>query len=239
MDEITNRLKGLRLPGMAACWASWQETRSTDGLTLQDGLQLLLQAEEDTRKENRNNRLLKEARFRYQATLEELNYDTTRGLNKLDVMTLASGEYIRRGVPVLITGPAGTGKSWLATALGYQACLSGFKVRYFGIQKLFEEITLARMQSSLHKFFDKMAQTDLLILDDWAVRKLDGQQVLDFMELIEDRHGRKSTIIVSQVPVADWYDMLDANTTAADAILDRIVHAAVRFTLSGQSLRKK
>ena len=84
-----------------------------------------------------------------------------------------------------------------------------------------------------------MAQTDLLILDDWAVRKLDGQQVLDFMELIEDRHGRKSTIIVSQVPVADWYDMLDANTTAADAILDRIVHAAVRFTLSGQSLRKK
>ena len=104
---------------------------------------------------------------------------------------------------------------------------------------LFEEITLARVSSTLHRFFDKLAQTDLLILDDFGVKVLDGQQLLDFMEIIEDRHGRKATIIMSQLPVADWYDVLRNNTTAADAILDRIVHTSVRFELKGSSMRRK
>lgn len=239
MGEIENRLKSLRLPGMAECWSSWEETRSLDGLSLRDGLQLLLQAEEDNRKRNRDARLIKGAHFRYHSFLEELNYDSTRGLSKVEVMNLASGEYIRRGISVLITGPAGTGKSYLASALGHHACLTGFKVRYYGMQKLFEEITLCRMEATLHKFFDKMAQVDLLILDDWGLKKFDCQQVLDFMELIEDRHGRKSTILISQLPVSEFYTILEANTTAADAICDRIVHSSIRFSLSGESLRKK
>ena len=105
--------------------------------------------------------------------------------------------------------------------------------------KLFEEITLARISATLHKYFAKIAQADLLILDDFGVAVLDGQQLLDFMEIIEDRHGRKATIIVSQLPVTDWYDVLSGNTTAADAILDRLVHTALRFDLSGTSMRKK
>ena len=239
MDEIAHELKSLRMPGMAGCWLSLQETRKVDSLSFQDGMQLLLQAERDQRKENRNTRLIKEARFRYQVGIEEVVFDANRGLDKNKIMQLATGEYIRKGVPVIITGAAGTGKSWLGTALGYQACLSGFKVAYFNMHKLFERITMARIETNLPKFFDKMAQTDLLILDDFGMKVMDGQQLLDFMELIEDRHARKATIIVSQLPVANWYDVMGTNTTAADAILDRIVHTAQRFELKGESMRKK
>lgn len=239
MEEIASRLRSLRMPGMAACWTSWMETRSASDLSLQDAMSLLLQAEEDARRENRNARLVKEAKFRYQASIEQITCDATHGLSKTDLMSLATCNFIKQGVPVIITSATGSGKSWLASAVGYQACLMGFKVRYFGMLKLFEEIELARVSATLHHFFDRMSQTDLLIIDDFGLKKLDGQQMLDLMEIMEDRHGRKSTLITSQVPVSDWYDLLEANTTAADAILDRIVHTATRFPLSCVNSRRK
>ena len=239
MDLIANELKSLMMPGMAQCWRSLQETRKADALSFYDGLQLLLQAEKDQRKSNRNARLIREAGFRYQASIEEMVFDAARGVEKTRVLQLATCEYVKQGLSILITGAAGTGKSWLATSLGYQACLCGFHVKYFNLQKLFERITMARIETALPKFFDKIAQTDLLIIDDFGMKVLDGQQLLDFLEVIEDRHARKATIIISQLPVANWYDIMSANTTAADAILDRIVHTAQRFELSGQSLRKK
>jgi DNA replication protein DnaC len=238
MDFIANELKSLRMPGMAQCWLSLQETRQMDALSFSDGLQLLLQAEKDQRKLNRNARLIKEAGFRYQASIEELVFDPARGLDKNRIIQLASCEFIRQGAAILISGATGTGKSWLATALAYQACLSGFHVAYFNIHKLFEKIAIARMETTLHKFFDKLAQTDLLVIDNFGMKVLEGQQLLDFLEVIEDRHARKSTIIISQLPIADWYDILSSNTTAADAILDRIVHTAVRFQLAGMSMRR-
>lgn len=137
------------------------------------------------------------------------------------------------------TSSAGTGKSWLGTALGHQACMNGYKVAYYNLYRLFEEIALARISSTLHRFFAKLAQTDLLILDDFGMRVLDGQQLLDFMEIIEDRHGQNATIMISQLPVSDWYEVMRGNTTAADAILDRLVHTSVRFELKGASLRQK
>ena len=239
MDEITTFTKELRLPGMESCWRSLIETRRVDGMSLRDGLQLLLSAESEQRKENRNARLLKTANFRYQATIVETQFDVSRGLDKNRVMELATCAYIKGGIPIIITGPAGTGKSWLATALGHQACMLSFKVRYYNIFKLFEQIAMARMEGTLTKFFNRIADTDLLIIDDFGVRSLDKQQMLDFLELMEDRHAMKSTIIVSQLPVANWYDMMKSNSTAADAILDRIVHTAQRFELKGSSLRKK
>ena len=239
MDEITTFTKELRLPGMENCWRSLIETRRVDGMSLRDGLQLLLSAESEQRKENRNARLLKTANFRYQATIMETRFDASRGLDKNRVMELVTCAYIKGGIPVIITGPAGTGKSWLATALGHQACMLGFKVRYYNVFKLFEQIEMARMEGTLTKFFNKIADTDLLIIDDFGVRSLDKQQMLDFLELMEDRHAMKSTIIVSQLPVANWYEMMKSNSTAADAILDRIVHTAQRFELKGDSLRKK
>ena len=239
MDEITTFTKELRLPGMENCWRSLIETRRVDGMSLRDRLLLLLSAESEQRKENRNARLLKTANFRYQATIVETQFDVSRGLDRNRVMELATCAYIKAGIPIIITGPAGTGKSWLATALGHQACMLGFKVRYYNIFKLFEQITMARMEGTLTRFFSRMADTDLLIIDDFGVRSLDKQQMLDFLELMEDRHARKSTIIASQLPVANWYDMMTSNSTAADAILDRIVHTAQRFELKGESLRKK
>lgn len=239
MDEISTMIKRLRLPGMESCWQALLETRRIEGMSLRDGLQLLLQAENEQRIENRNARLLKLANFRYQATVMETQFDAGRGLDKNRVMELATCSYIKAGIPILITGAAGTGKSWLSTALGRQACTMGYKVRYYNIFKLFEQITLARMEGTLTKFFNRIAETDLLILDDFGVRSLDKQQMLDFLEIMEDRHAMKSTIIVSQLPVVNWYDMMKSNTTAADAILDRIVHTAQRFELTGTSRRQK
>ena len=239
MDEITSNLKSLKMPGMAHYWTTMQETRQTDVLSLKDGLQLLIQAELDNRQQSRNARLVKNARFRYQASIGEVIYDAGRGVDKQKVLNLATCDYVRKGISVLITGAAGTGKSWLGTALGHQACMNGLKVAYYNLFRLFEEITLARVASTLHRFFARLAQTDLLILDDFGMKVLNGQQMLDFMEIIEDRHGQKSTIIISQLPVANWYDVMKDNTTAADAILDRLVHTSVRFELEGDSMRKK
>ena len=238
MEEISMQLKSLRLPGMAACWDSLVETRRMDGLSLHDGLELMLQAEREQRTSNRNARLLKEARFRYQASIEEVCFDPKRGVEQAKVMALATCDYIRKGLPVLITGPAGVGKSYLATALGYQACLSGFRVRYYNMSKLLEDTQMARIEAKTAKFFDRMADVELLIIEDFGMKVLDGQQLLDFMELIEDRHARKSTVITSQLPVKNWYDVLAKNTTVADAVLDRLAKTAHRFELKGDSMRK-
>ena len=239
MDEISNRLKSLKMPGAAHYWTTMQETRQADSLSLKDGLQLLIQAEMDSRQQSRNARLIKNAHFRYHATIDELIYDTKRGVDKQKVLNMATCDYVRNGISALITGAAGTGKSWLGSAFGHQACMNGLKVAYYNLYRLFEEITLARVASSLHRLFAKLAQTDLLIIDDFGMKVLDGQQLIDFMEIIEDRHGQKSTIIISQLPVANWYDVMKGNTTAADAILDRLVHTSVRFELQGPSMRKK
>lgn len=238
MEKILSELKLMRLPGMAQTWLNMMETRQVSSLNVIDGMHLLLQGEHDMRRANRNARLIKNARFRYQVSVDELAYDSSRGLDQAYVTQLCAGEYIRRGIPVIITGATGTGKSWLASALGHHACVSGFKTRYWSILKLLEDLAMARVERQSKKLFATIAAYDLIIIDDFGIKKLNNDQILDLMEIIEDRHGRKATIIVSQVPVVDWYDCLETNTTAADAILDRMVHAAIRFELKGESLRK-
>lgn len=239
MEKILSDLKGLRLPGMAQTWQNLMEAHRIPSLTLADGMRLLIQGESDMRQANRTQRLIKNARFRYTVTMGDIATDSARGLGKAQLDELATCSYINHGYPVIITGPTGTGKSWLGTAMGYQACLCGYKVRYFNMVKLFEELTMARVEGRLPRTFDRIAQYDLLILDDFAIKKLKADQVLDLMEIIEDRHSRKATVIASQLPVVNWYEILESNTTAADAILDRLVHTAIRIELKGESLRKK
>ena len=221
-NQIFQDLRGLHLSGMAECWRNLQETRRHHEIHLQDGLTMLIQAEHEQRVANKTARLIKKARFRYNASIEDIIFDASRGKDQGRIMQLATCEYISQGASVLITGAAGVGKSFLATALGYQACLCGYKVRYFNMHKLLEDMQTVRIETKATKFFDKMADVDLLIIEDFGMKILDGQQLLDFMELIEDRHGRKSTIITSQLPVGDWYDVLAKNTTVADALLDRL-----------------
>ena len=238
MEKILSDLRQMRLPGMAQTWQRLMEAHKTESITLVDGMRLLLQGQNDMRRANRTQRMIKNAKFRYTATMADLAADSSRGIEQSRLDEVATCAFIERGYPVIITGPTGTGKSWLATAIGHHACLSGYKVRYFNVMKLFEELTMSRVESRLPRMFERLAQTDLIILDDFGIKKLTAEQVLDLMELIEDRHGRRATVFVSQVPVADWYETLDTNTTAADAILDRIIHTAIRFELSGDSLRK-
>lgn len=238
MSEIKSGLLSLRLSGMAGQWQTLEETRRTGELSLADGMSMLLQAEADHRQANRYQRLLKNAAFRYQASVEEIHADAARGMDKMLLSRMSTGNYIRQGETVLITGASGCGKSFLASALGHQACRQGYSVAYHNMQKLLVKLKLARVDASILKLFDRLAKTELLIIDDFGLTALHGQQQADFLEIIEDRHARRATIIASQLPVASWFDVI-GEPVIADAILDRIVHTAHRFELKGESLRKK
>lgn len=238
MKQIESQFTHLRLHGMSRSWQALVETRRHHELSLSEGLELLLQAEEQERSNKRFNRLQKNARFRYQASIEELQFDASRGIDKSLISALATGDYLSKGESVLITGATGCGKSYLASALGHQACAQGYKVAYYNIQKVLLKAKMSRVEGTILKFFDSIAKVDLLILDDFGLTHLDQQQQLDLMELIEDRHGRASTLIASQLPVSNWYDVI-GEETIADAILDRLVHVSYRIELKGESLRKK
>ena len=236
--QINTLLTSLRLHGMERSWQSLRETKQHHELSLPEGLELMLLAEEQERKNRRFERLRKNARFRYQASIEELYLDPSRGIDKSLISELAKGDYIARGESVLISGASGCGKSFLASALGHHACAQGYKVAYYNLQKLFIRTKMARLDGSIYKFFEKTAKTDLLIIDDFGLAHFDRQQRLDMMEMIEDRHGKKSTIIASQLPVINWYDVFNEELIA-DAILDRLIHTSYRIELKGENLRKK
>lgn len=214
------------------------ETRQHHQLAFGEGLEVLLQAESEDRTHRRFERLKNAARFRYQATVEELNLETSRVINTTQITELTQGTYLNNGESVLITGATGCGKSFLASALGHQACSQGHKVLYFNIQKLLMKTKMTRIDGSFLKFFEKLAKANLLILDDFWLAHLDKKQQMDLMEIIEDRHGRSSTIIASQLPIGSWYEII-GEATIADAILDRLVHTSHRIELKGESLRKK
>jgi len=223
---------------MSRTWQALLETRRQHELSLSEGLELLLQAEEQERTNSRFERLRKNARFRYQASVEELTMDASRGMDKSLISALATGEYLSKGESVLITGATGCGKSFLVSALGHQACAQGYKVAYYNMQKLLLKTKISRIEGTIVKFFENLAKADLLILDDFGLSHLEQQQQLDLMEMIEDRHGKSSTMIASQLPVASWYDII-GEETIADAILDRLVHTSYRIEFKGESLRKK
>lgn len=236
--NIETQLRQLRLHGMSRSWTALMETRKHHELSFAEGMEVLLQAEEDDRSGKRFERLQKNAHFRYQASVQELHMDASRGLDKSLISNLATGEYIAKGEAILISGATGTGKSFLASALGHHACAQGYKVAYYNLQKLLLKTKMSRIDGTIYKFFDKLSKAELLILDDFGLTHLEQQQRMDFMEIIEDRHASSATIIASQLPVASWYDII-GEETIADAILDRMVHTSYRIELKGESLRKK
>lgn len=238
MEQIRTELSGLKLRGMAHCLKTLEETRKVYEVSFVDGLKLLLQAERDQRTDNRYQRLIKNAGFRYQASIEELSFNQSRGLEQAHVLELATGNYIKNGQTVLITGAAGVGKSFLATALAMQACRQGTSVLYFNMQKLLRLLKVARIEGTLIRLFDKIAKTELIVLDDFGLSTLDKQQQLDFMEIIEDRHAKKATIIASQFPVSSWFEIF-SDETLADSVIDRIIYSVHRFELQGESMRRK
>jgi DNA replication protein DnaC len=239
MKQIQTHFNQLRLSGMGRSWQALLETRKVHELSFAEGLEILLQAEQEDRVNKRFERLRKSAKFRYQASIEEIFYSPDREVNKTHIANLSTCEYIEKGESILITGKTGSGKSFLASAFGNQACAHGKSVAYYNTTKLMKKIKMSRMDGSILKFFDKLAKTSLLILDDFGLIHLEQQQQFDLMEIIEDRHGRQATIIASQLPVENWFDII-GEATIADAILDRLVHTGHRIELESKiSLRKR
>jgi DNA replication protein DnaC len=198
----------------------------------------LIEAEWDDRQNRNIERQLKNARFRYKAALEELNYNTDRNIDRNIIMRLAECQFIDKHENILITGSTGIGKSYIASALGHQACGLGYRVLYHNAGKLFGKLKMAKADGSYIKEVAKIERHHLLILDDFGIQPLDAPSRAALMEIIEDRHGKSATIITSQVPVSKWHDII-GEKTVADAIMDRIIHEAHRLDLKGESLRKK
>jgi DNA replication protein DnaC len=235
---IEDLMHQLRLSGMSQHWQSMLQTRSFQQLSVPEALQTLLESESLYRQQRKVVRLNKAAQFRYTASMAEITYLQHRGLDKNTLSILATGAYISEGNAVLVTGPTGSGKSFVASALGNHACTQGRKVSYYNMQKLLQRLTLARADGSILNLLDKISKHQVLILDDFGLKPLDKQQRLDLLDIIEDRHQRCATIMVSQLPVESWYDVI-GESTVADAILDRLIHTAYRIELKGESMRKK
>lgn len=199
------------------------DNRQHHNLTHDEFINTLIQAEWEDIEHKKVTCHLKSARFRYAASIEELNFTSDLGLDKTQILHLADGCYIDKKENLLITGPTGVGKSYLASALGHQACQLGYRTLYYNAQKLFAKLKMTKADGSYAKEISRIEKQDLLIIDDFGLAHLDNIARMILMEIIEDRHGRKSTIIASQLPVAQWYEVT-GESKVADAILDRMVY---------------
>ena len=198
----------------------------------------LIEAESLSRSHKKMVGNIKAAKFRYQAAIEEIEYTQERNLDKNTILRLANTSFIKRGENVLITGSTGCGKSYIASALGYQACQMGLKVAYYSMSKLLQRLQLSKGDGSFIKELAKIEKQDVIILDDFGLQALDSQNRITLLEIIEDRHNNGSVIVTSQIPVQGWYDII-GEKTIADAILDRLIHQSHRLELKGESMRKK
>jgi DNA replication protein DnaC len=231
------KLHVLRLAGMARALQEQAETMNIDALSFEERLGLLVDRELTDRENRRLKTRLRKARLRQAACLEDIDYRHPRGLDKGLLQSLASCRWLREHHNVLIAGPTGVGKTYIACALAQQACREGYNTAYLRLSKLFRELAVARGDGRFSKLLAAYAKTDLLVIDDWGLAAFTDEQRRDLLEIIEDRHGLRSTLVASQLPVDHWHEVV-GNPTLADAILDRLVHDAYRIELKGESMRK-
>jgi DNA replication protein DnaC len=237
-EQILQKMKQLKFFGMAAAFKTTMEGGRGATLTADEMAELLIGSEWDDRNNRRIERNVRNARFRYNACIEQLHYDVDRNMDRNQIKRFAECTYINKAENILITGSTGIGKSYLASALGNQACTLGYKVYYSNANKLFAKLKMTKADGSYIREVSRIEKQDLLIIDDFGIQALDNQNRSALMEIIEDRHGKRSTIITSQLPVSEWYDII-GEKTLADAILDRLVHDAHRLELTGESLRRR
>jgi DNA replication protein DnaC len=232
------KMHQMRLSGMKRAYESSFETRNQDTFTNDEFVAWLIESEENQRNNARTERLLKNAKFHYQASLEQVSFTQDRNIDRNLLTRLSDCSFIDKRETVIVTGCTGTGKSFLATALGYQSCIKGYKVLYYNLGKLFQKLIMAKADGSYIRELNKIANYDLLIIDDFGMQTIQSEKQMILMDIIEDRNQKKATIFCSQLPVKNWYELFE-DKTIADAILDRIIHSAIRFELKGESMRKK
>ncbi|RDI36333.1 IS21-like element helper ATPase IstB [Aquicella lusitana] len=231
------KLRALKLSGMAEAFCEQLQKPMPD-LDFEARLGLLIDREWYLRENRRLNRRLAQAKLKAQACIEDIDFKHTRNLNKTVVQELARGQWIQQHLNLLITGPTGCGKTYIACALAHKTCLIGMSARYYRLPRLWHELKIAKANGSYANWLAQLAKIDVLILDDWGLATPDDDQRRDLLEILDDRYQRKSTIITSQLPITHWHEHLN-DATLADAILDRLIHNSIRLELDGDSLRKK
>jgi DNA replication protein DnaC len=232
------KMKQMKFYGMARAFKASLEPGTEVSYTADELIAHLIDSEWDERQNRSIDMKIRNARFRYRAALEDINYEAERSVDKNQIMRLADCCFIDKAENVLITGSTGIGKSYLASALGHHACSRGYRVAYYNVAKLFTRLKMAKADGTYIKEVARIERQHLLILDDFGIQPFDAQSRAMLMELIEDRHGKSALMITSQVPVSKWHDVI-GEQTIADAILDRVVHGAHRLDLKGESMRKR
>ena len=236
-QETLDKMRQMRLLGMYNAFKISMESFKTESMTTDQFVAWLVSNEWDDRCNRMIERLIKQASFRYKASLEEVDYSLERGLERNLLERLAELSFVKESRDLFITGSSGTGKSYIATALGYRACQKGMKVLYANTARLMGQLKMAKAKGTILQELKKIERADLLVLDDFGIQPFDAGGRMNLMDIVEDRYGKKSTLITSRVPVKDWYDII-GEKTIADADLDRIVHQAIRIELHGDSIRK-
>ena len=236
--QTLTALRQLKLGGMAnALQHQLEQIGTYEGLAFTERLTLLVEQECLNREQRKQERLIRQARFKLAACVQDIDYQHPRNLTKAQIARLAQSDWINRGQNLLMTGPCGSGKTYLACALGHNACLHGYSARYYRLSRLLLELTQAKADGSYHKQLKQLAKIQLLIIDDWGLETLKPAHRNDLMEIMDDRHGQTSTVVISKLPTDQWYASIGDNTLA-DAILDRLMHNAHRLQLKGESMRK-
>lgn len=239
MNETTlEKMRKMNLFGMHRVFKTSLESGKKEKCTTDEMIANLIQSEWDDRQNRGIERLTKNAKFRYKASMEEISFENTRNIDKNQIKRLGECTFINKNENIFITGSTGIGKSYIGSAIGHQACSLGYKVLYHNTAKLIGKLKIAKADGSYPKEVAKIERQNVLILDDFGIQPFDAQGRAMLMEIIEDRHGKGSLIITSQVPVSKWYDVI-GDKTMADAILDRIIHQSHRLELKGESMRKK
>ncbi len=233
-----DKLQALKFTGMMAALADQMAMPDIDELSFEERLGLLVDREITERENRRLTNRLRRARLRHNAALEDLDYQNPRGLDKGLIQSLAGCQWVREHLNVLITGPTGVGKTWLACALAHKGCREGYSAQYVRLTRLLRELTIAKGDGRYVKLLARLAKVDILILDDWGLVKLNAENRRDLLEVLEDRHGNRSTVATSQLPIDQWHAVI-GDPTLADAILDRLVHNAYKINLRGESMRKR